>query len=81
MGHCAAQYVAEIWQERWSGSTENYNLEMFARVRSQCGIEEEFETFHASDAITRAMAKPADALTTLLDSCRSDIQIAHFGKR
>lgn len=68
---CPAQYVALIWQERWPASTENYDLEMYARVRAQCGPNEDFATFHASDWHQRVASYMSEQLALLLNSCRS----------
>jgi len=68
---CPAQYVALIWQERWPASTENYDLEMYARIRAQCGINADFATFHAAEWHQRAASRVSEQLTSLLDSCRS----------
>jgi hypothetical protein len=67
---CPAQYVAQIWQERSPQSAENYLLEMYARVRVQCGRDEEFETFHASDALTKAAEHRSADILELLASCK-----------
>jgi hypothetical protein len=68
---CAVQYVAVLWQERWSSSTEDYDLEMFARVRAECGREEDFETFHASDEITAQVTAESADVTNLLANCEA----------
>lgn len=67
---CPASYVAQIWQERWAGSMEDYELEMYARVHTTCAREHGFSTFHASDEITFAVERQSDEVTRLLASCR-----------
>jgi hypothetical protein len=71
---CPAQYVAQLWQERWPGSTEDYELEMYARVRAQCARERDFETFHASDATTTAAETRTSDVIKLLAACKDHDQ-------
>lgn len=67
---CPAEYVAQIWQERWQSSTEDYELEMYARIRVGCA-RREFETYRASDAQTAAAEKRSDSVMELLKACRA----------
>lgn len=69
---CPSSYVAQIWQERWPSSTEDYELDMFARVRTVCAREQDFGTFHASDEVTAAAESRSDEVTKLLAACRAD---------
>ncbi|MBV8757604.1 MAG: hypothetical protein JO257_10025 [Deltaproteobacteria bacterium] len=65
---CPVEYVAQIWQERRPNSTEDYRLEMYARVRDVCAPDE-FETFQASAGATSAAEQQSDAVMTLLRPC------------
>lgn len=67
---CPSEYVAHVWQERWPGSTEDYDLEMYARVRTACSTGEQFRTFHAPEEIIREASKRTDEVKKLLDSCK-----------
>lgn len=67
---CPTQYIALIWQERWPTSTENYNLEMYARVRIQCGQDEDFGTFRAADRDIKKMAQISEDVKDILKSCK-----------
>lgn len=68
-GSCASDYVAQIWQERWSNSTESYDLYLYARVRAVCAKDAEFRTYHASDEVIDQAERRSIELNTLLEKC------------
>ena len=68
---CPSSYVAQVWQERWPGSTEDYELDMYARVHTTCARERDFSTFQAPDEITAAAEHQNDEVVRLFDACQS----------
>jgi hypothetical protein len=69
---CPSSYVAQVWQERWPNSNEDYELDMYARVRAVCEQEKDFQTFHASDDVTAAAEKRSGEVVSLLAACQTD---------
>jgi hypothetical protein len=67
--NCPSTYYAEIWQERWWRSSEDYELLMFARVRTVCEREQDFRTFRASDEIEDAARDQTEQMRRLFRSC------------
>lgn len=67
---CPTEYVAQLWQERWPTSTEDYELEMYARVRAVCGDANEFATFRAPAEVRLAAAQQTASIRTLLEACK-----------
>lgn len=65
---CKWRYVAQFWQDRRRGSTEDYDLDMFAWVHGVCGSGE-FLTF-ASPELTAALATQNVELDGKLRACR-----------